>query len=652
MPTHTPERSSQLLSHIHTDQSERWRRGEVVRVEHYLALYPDLAGQAEALLDLIDFELRHRRENGEHPPLDEYLSRFPQLGDAVRRIWESSQRDETPKRSESSVLATTAAGPTEELYSSRRPSFAPTLPGFEMQEKLGESGMGVVYKARDLRLNQFRAIKFIRAAVADEAAQERFGREAKAAARLDHPGVVRIHAMGEHEGELFICMEYLEGGNLHARLRQGMLDFRAAAELLRQLALAVQHAHDHKVLHRDLKPANVLLTVAGAPKVADFGLAKLLDEDDGLTRIGDVMGTPSYMAPEQAEGRVRDVGETADIWALGAILYECLTGRPPFKGEGRGETMELVKKRPPTLPRRLRAEVPSELEAVCLKCLEKRSEDRYATAAELADDLQAWLDGKPIRLAPKRTQRRLTVALTLLLLAAAAGGAFALRFGHQPQPDAAPVAGLPLAPGVWHPLLTQEPISLHWPDREKNAYKNYFPEKREIQLSCKERGMLALGATSAPSYQFAVTVDQTPWVGNIGVFIGYQHRLVEGKPSLHYQLLELTSENDVKRGPLLRIYWKKHSLVDRNWSFDEFIASAPFPAIPSDHRLELRVGPGGLEWVKWDGQKLNRLCAERLERAGQRPPPPLADYKGTFGIYAYQGSGTFRDAQYRFEEEP
>ena len=266
MSTVAPDRLFQLLSQIRADQSERWQRGEMVRVEHYLALYPDLADKTEALLDLIAFELRHRLQNGEHPPLEEYLRRFPQLGDALGQVFSSTCQNQQPARSDSDMLASTVAGPTEENGPSGRPAYAPTLPGFEMLEKLGESGMGVVYKARDLRLNQLRAIKFIRAAVADAATQERFGREAKAAARMDHPGVVRIHAMGEHQGELFICMEYLEGGNLHARLRLGLLDVREAAELVHQLALAVQHAHESKVLHRDLKPANVLLTAGSAPR--------------------------------------------------------------------------------------------------------------------------------------------------------------------------------------------------------------------------------------------------------------------------------------------------------------------------------------------------------------------------------------------------
>jgi serine/threonine-protein kinase len=318
-----------------------------------------------------------------------------------------------------------------------------SLPGLELYEKLGQGGMGVVYRARDVRLDRPRAVKVIRRSpFGGDEARERFSREAKAVARLDHAGVVRIYALGEHEDTLYICMELLEGGSLQGRLSRGPLEVRAAADLVRQLALAVQHAHENRVLHRDLKPGNVLLTADGTPKVSDFGLAKLLDADDGLTQTGAVLGTPSYMAPEQAEGRQSEVSERTDVWALGAILYECLTGRPPFRGETRSRTLRQVTWAEPVPPRQLRAEVPADLEAVCLKCLEKRPERRYVTAAELAADLQDWLDGKPTRARPPRGPRRLLRALRRrpraallvgLVLLAAVGAMFAY-LGHPDRP--------------------------------------------------------------------------------------------------------------------------------------------------------------------------------------------------------------------------
>ena len=260
--------------------------------------------------------------------------------------------------------------------------------------------MGIVYRARDVRLDQPRAIKFIRTGpFADAEAYDRFNREAKAVARLDHPGVVRIFTLGEHGDTLYICMEYLEGGNLHARLRQGPMEIRMAADMVCRLALAMQHAHENSVLHRDLKPANVLLTADGTPKVSDFGLAKLLDEQEELTQAGAVMGTASYMAPEQAESRHGDVRAPADIWALGVILYQCLTGKLPFRGAGRSETLEAVKNRLPAPPRQLRPDVPAALQAICLKCL------REAARTSLCH--RGAVGGRSARLARRQTGERL-----------------------------------------------------------------------------------------------------------------------------------------------------------------------------------------------------------------------------------------------------
>ncbi len=406
MPSRTPEHPSQLLSRLRADQAERWRRGEQAPVEDYLAQYPDLGDNPPALLELIRAEWLHRLECGDQPTLEDYVGRFPQLADDLRRGWLPA----SPSASYGPD-STGSDAPTR-VAVARTSSDAAPLPGLELHEKLGSGGMGVVYRARDLSLDQPRAVKVIHNGPwAGTEARDRFQLEARAVARLDHEGVVRIYSFGEHGDMLYICMELLEGGSLQGRLRRGPLELRAAAELVQRLALAAQHAHDHQVLHRDLKPANVLLDSAGRPKVADFGLAKLLDGDDDLTRTGAIMGTPAYMAPEQAEGRLADVSARTDVWALGAILYECLTGQPPFRGPSRTETLTLVRTQPPMPPRRLRPRMPPDLEAICLKCLEKRPEDRYARAADLAADLQAWLDGKAPRVRSPGRPRRLLRAL-------------------------------------------------------------------------------------------------------------------------------------------------------------------------------------------------------------------------------------------------
>ncbi len=306
---------------------------------------------------------------------------------------------------------------------------------YDLLGVLGSGGMGLVYKARQRigageRLVALKTLPL--GCQADPDAQARFQTEGAAVARLSHPNVVQIYEFAEHDGQPYFSMELVEGGNLSDRLNGGPLAPRDAALLVRALAQAVQAAHGQNVVHRDLKPSNILLTTAGEPKISDFGLAKLLDER-GLaqTLTEAVLGTPSYMAPEQAAGQARAVGPLSDVYALGAILYETLTGRPPFKGASRQHTLELVRTRDPEAPRRLRPDLHRDLEAVCLKCLEKEPRRRYPSAAALAEDLDNWLHGRNTRARPQgllaraaRAARRrplLAGAAALLLVAAGLG---------------------------------------------------------------------------------------------------------------------------------------------------------------------------------------------------------------------------------------
>ena len=276
-----------------------------------------------------------------------------------------------------------------------------SIDGYDLIEELGRGGMGIVYKALERRLNRLVAIKTISEAAFDSPSQRRrFLAEAEVIARVHHPHIIPIHAVGEHQGRPYISLEFAEGGSLAQRLTSGPLTVRQAAELVEVLAQAVQAAHDAGIVHRDLKPSNVLLAADGTPKVADFGLAKLLGDDSGHTITGEVLGTPSYMAPEQAEGRSREVGPAVDIYALGAILYQALTGRPPFLGASAMETLKLVVSTEVVPPRRQRPDVPRDLETIALKCLEKEPGRRYAHAAALADDLRRYLDGRPIAARP------------------------------------------------------------------------------------------------------------------------------------------------------------------------------------------------------------------------------------------------------------
>ena len=270
---------------------------------------------------------------------------------------------------------------------------------YELLGKIGQGGMGVVYRARQVALKRTVALKMILAGP-DASAQTvaRFLREGKVVARLRHPNIVQVYELDQSEGLPYFSMELVEGKDLKQRLADGPFEPREAAELVRTLAEAIEYAHRENVLHRDLKPANILLAEDGTPKITDFGLAKWLDAESGehtsaaLTEAESILGSPSYMAPEQAEGRSADTCRATDVYALGVILYELLTGRPPFVGATKLQTMELVRTAEPVPPSRHRAGVPSWLEAICLKCLEKSTGRRYPTAQELADDLGRWLN--------------------------------------------------------------------------------------------------------------------------------------------------------------------------------------------------------------------------------------------------------------------
>ncbi len=351
------------------------------------------------------------------------------------------------------------------------PSVVPAPPGYEVVRELGRGGMGVVYEARDLALNRTVALKMVLAGGHARAAElARFLHEAEAVARLDHPHVVRVFALGNHDGLPFFAMEYVDGGSLADAVRGGPLPPADAARYVAQVAAAVGYSHARGVLHRDLKPANILLAKARSqesgsrsqdagsksgsrssgvttglsslapgswpltPKVTDFGLAKLTDgDDDGLTATGAVMGTPSYMAPEQAAGGGKDVGPAADVYSLGAVLYALLTGRPPFQGPTPVETVRQVIDSEPVAPRRLQPGTPKDLETITLKCLAKDPAKRYPSADALADDLGRWLSGESIVARPAgpvergwkwvRRNRGAAAAGAAVFLALAAGTA-------------------------------------------------------------------------------------------------------------------------------------------------------------------------------------------------------------------------------------
>jgi serine/threonine-protein kinase len=369
--------------------------------------------------------------DSERPP-EEVCRDCPELLPEVRRRW---QRMRLVDAELEAMFPTPAPDRGADPSAPWQPEGdLPRIPGYEVEAVLGRGGMGVVYRARDLRLNRPVALKMLLAgAYAGPGERERFLREAEAVAGLRHENIVQVYGAGDHEGRPYFTMEYVEGGSLAQMLQGTPQPARQAAALLAPLAEAVQVAHRGGIVHRDLKPANVLLTADGTPKVADFGLARHFEGGPALTFSGARVGTPSYMAPEQAAGK-RAVGPAADVYALGAILYEMLTGRPPFRAETATETERQVIAEEPVPPARMNPKVPRDLETVCLKCLHKDSPRRYATAAALADDLRRFGRGEPIAARPaglperlgrwvrRRPGRAALLAASLLLVVLLVGG--------------------------------------------------------------------------------------------------------------------------------------------------------------------------------------------------------------------------------------
>jgi serine/threonine protein kinase len=454
------------------DLDLRFLHGLSAHVEDYLGRYPELQHDHAALIELILAEYDQRCHRAPDTDFEDYRRRFPALA--------------------------------EELAGRR--ARLPQIPGFTLEAELGRGGMGVVYRARQHDLQRTVALKMILYAdTAGEEQRRRFHQEARAVAQLQHPNIIQIHQVGEHDGHPYLALEFVDGGSLEKRLDGTPWPAHTAAEFVETLARAIEHCHRHNIIHRDLKPANILLVsgrvVSGEwsrpttdrspltthqPKISDFGLAKHLDRDSGNTASGAILGTPSYMAPEQAEGQSQLVTPATDVYALGVILYELLTGRPPFKGVSRLDTLHQVRTREPVPPRQLQPKVPRDLETICLKCLRKEPLKRYATAEALADDLRCFRDDKPIQARPMPSWERgwrwcrrnpwragfggLTAAIVGLLVV------LLLSYLHSEQLTAVYRRGEQLtnaraaaARGAWRNALgLYEPLITgpHWPDQQ------------------------------------------------------------------------------------------------------------------------------------------------------------------------------------------
>jgi serine/threonine-protein kinase len=597
-------------------------------------------------------------------------------------------------------LETTAVhgGPTSDERSElNRPR---TFGNYELLSVLGEGGMGTVYKARQKRLDWLVALKVIKAGIASSPeARARFALEGKAVARLRHPHVVRIHDSSEVEGQPYYAMELLEGGSLKDQLGGKQQPERAAAQRIRTLALGVHAAHCENIIHRDLKPGNVLLDKDGNAKVSDFGLAKLMDADQSQTLTDAVLGTPPYMAPEQARGNASAIGFHTDVYALGAILYEMLTGRPPFLGANRMETLDKVKSEPPRAPARLRPGVNPDLEAVCLTCLEKEPTRRYPSAQALADDLSNYLEEKPTWARPLsryarawRTIKRhagLSIAAAVLLLVglATAGVAFykdpERRLGSiESEIDAGGTVVLIGGSGG--------PRGFRWQSGEAYAEIGWDADHcftLGTRLGSDPKGIALLELAKSArrdNYRFRAEVrhNASAGGGQVGVYFAHQRLPKPGELQIFLQLA-LNDIDDVmdaynsmssvlrKKGLVPppppkgnavkligRLYeegggcdqdlvgiakemFKPAGLGEKPWH------SLTVEVTPAQIRVLFDARPVG-DLVPGDmadriSKNLSQLREEQPQFFGAESDPPKLDLRGGLGLYVYRSSASFRN---------
>ncbi len=567
----------------------------------------------------------------------------------------------TSQASESSVpdlLATPANLPATAAY--RRPVLPAPGPGalfgtYELLEKLGQGGMGIVYRARDLKLGRELALKVIRDGGFAEARQvERFYQEARAAARLDHPNILPIYEIDQHAGQHFFTMKLIAGGSLLKSFPAYVGDARKAAELMEKVARAVHEAHANGILHRDLKPGNILLD-EGEPLVADFGLAKILGTNAMLTETGLPVGTPAYMAPEQAAGESEGLTPASDVWSLGVILYELLTGVRPFAGMSSDEILRQIKSSDPTPPRFFKPKLDRDLETICLKCLEKEPSRRYATAQELAEELGRWRRGEPIRATRGWHYRTIRFARRHLRLLAFVGvvaiTALTVAIVHHVTDPVRHVEAQ-LARGETA-ILVSEKVP---PKYSRRAFGQVIvtppASNRVTSVHSRKLGLLELHPrTSQRAFQMTVELHQPRWSdeGEMGLYFAYQ-ATHEGHSYWVLSCKETRSAADPTQYQARIRLRLERQIAETNEALD----AGPERIFPTKsrtrYRLQLIVADDRVE-VFMDGLPLWKLGRQQIDQLTKRfesnamvvpRPCPFAP-QGGIGLYVRMCEGAFHN---------
>jgi serine/threonine protein kinase len=546
----------------------------------------------------------------------------------------------------SSHLSTYSGAPAQKRAGNDEPTLTrqpalPAIEGYKLQKLLGEGAFGRVYLAEDLELKRPVALKVPRFPIGHRPVLvEEFLNEARTAARLRHPGIVTIYNVGRTGDTCFIAMEYVEGRTLKQVLAEGKPTFERAASFIAQAAAALHYAHKQGLVHRDLKPSNILIDTEDRVRVADFGLA--IGEEEQRLQAGELAGTLPYAPPEQVRGEVHRLDGRADIWALGVILYELLTGRRPFRGDTQ-EIIDQIEHRPPKPPRQIDDTIPAELERICLKCLAKEADQRYSTAKDVGSEIENAID-PPVPPPPLPHSLRLpAIGLACaFVIALAATTVWSIgSFVQQTKPPvsynvnaAAPFVPVPLAHGDPRPPFPRDESNDDW---------RVVPAEERVVVDSPSIFLLGLGETTANAYTLKVNISKTGRHGQSGVFLGLKPCL-EKSEDWQFEMIGVFC-----KGPDEFFIQRIEYVAERtgeNFGFNSrVVESVPVEAAPlALCQLEVAVRGSRVHEVRWRGQVLAALTDY-----GKHPPDAAMDTQGQFGVVTIGGNTVFHEPTFRRE---